>query len=69
MYMQIASLPLGYNHPAIIKVLQDPKNQVSVFKYLIKVNIYKVEFFDLRVLIFLIDNTLLIIDIIKTLNF
>lgn len=26
-YMQIASLPLGYNHPAIIKVLQDPKNQ------------------------------------------
>lgn len=27
MYMQIASLPLGYNHPAIIKVLQDPKNQ------------------------------------------
>lgn len=26
-YMQIASLPLGYNHPSIIKVLQDPKNQ------------------------------------------
>lgn len=26
-YMQIASLPLGYNHPAILKVLQDPKNQ------------------------------------------
>jgi 4-aminobutyrate aminotransferase/(S)-3-amino-2-methylpropionate transaminase len=25
-YMQIASLPLGYNHPAIIKVLLDPKN-------------------------------------------
>lgn len=25
-YMQIASLPLGYNHPSIIKVLQDPKN-------------------------------------------
>ena len=28
-YMQIASLPLGYNHPSIIKVLQDPKNQVN----------------------------------------
>ena len=27
-FMQIASIPLGYNHPAIIKVLQDPKNQV-----------------------------------------
>lgn len=27
LYMQIASLPLGYNHSAIIKVLQDPKNQ------------------------------------------
>jgi len=26
-YMQIASLPLGYNHPAIINVLKDPKNQ------------------------------------------
>lgn len=27
MFMQIASLPLGYNHPSIIKVLKDPKNQ------------------------------------------
>lgn len=26
-FMQIASLPLGYNHPSIIRVLQDPKNQ------------------------------------------
>jgi 4-aminobutyrate aminotransferase/(S)-3-amino-2-methylpropionate transaminase len=28
-YMQIASLPLGYNHPDVIKCLQDPKNQVN----------------------------------------
>lgn len=27
MFMQIASLPLGYNHPAIISVLRDPANQ------------------------------------------
>jgi len=27
-YMQIASLPLGYNHPDISKVIQDPKNHV-----------------------------------------
>ncbi len=26
-YMQIASLPLGYNHPDIIDVMQNPKNQ------------------------------------------
>jgi len=26
-FMQIASLPLGYNHPAIIDVLRDPANQ------------------------------------------
>lgn len=25
-YEQIASLPLGYNHPSIAKVFQDPKN-------------------------------------------
>lgn len=25
-FAQIASLPLGYNHPEIIKVLQDPNN-------------------------------------------
>jgi 4-aminobutyrate aminotransferase/(S)-3-amino-2-methylpropionate transaminase len=29
-YMQIASVPLGYNHPAIKRAYQDPKNQ-SVF--------------------------------------
>lgn len=29
-YMQIASLPLGYNHPDILKVIQDPKN-LNVF--------------------------------------
>lgn len=29
-YMQIASLPLGYNHPDIVKVYQNPKNQ-SIF--------------------------------------
>jgi 4-aminobutyrate aminotransferase/(S)-3-amino-2-methylpropionate transaminase len=26
-YMQIASLPLGYNHPDIVKAFQNPKNQ------------------------------------------
>lgn len=29
-FMQIASLPLGYNHPSIIRVLKDPKNQVNL---------------------------------------
>jgi len=28
-YEQIASLPLGYNHPAIQKVFQNPENLVS----------------------------------------
>jgi 4-aminobutyrate aminotransferase/(S)-3-amino-2-methylpropionate transaminase len=27
-YMQIASLPLGYNHPDIAQVVQNPKNLV-----------------------------------------
>lgn len=27
-YMQVASLPVGYNHPAFKRVLQDPHNQV-----------------------------------------
>ena len=31
-YMQIASLPLGYNHPAFKRVIQDPKNQVNMEK-------------------------------------
>lgn len=26
LYTQISSLPIGYNHPALIKVLQDPQN-------------------------------------------
>jgi 4-aminobutyrate aminotransferase-like enzyme len=31
-YEQIASLPLGYNHPAIQKVFQDSKNLVCFNK-------------------------------------
>lgn len=30
MYSQISSIPLGYNHPALVKAVQDPKN-VSAF--------------------------------------
>jgi 4-aminobutyrate aminotransferase/(S)-3-amino-2-methylpropionate transaminase len=29
-YMQIASVPLGYNHPDIKKVFTNPDNYVSV---------------------------------------
>lgn len=28
-YMQISSMPLGYNHPAMLKALSDPRNLVS----------------------------------------
>jgi hypothetical protein len=27
-YMQISSMPLGYNHPAMLQVLTNPRNQV-----------------------------------------
>jgi 4-aminobutyrate aminotransferase/(S)-3-amino-2-methylpropionate transaminase len=30
LYMQISSIPLGYNHPRFIKVLQDPKNMAHL---------------------------------------
>lgn len=30
--MQIASLPLGYNHPDIQKVVSDPKNYVIIYQ-------------------------------------
>ncbi|XP_041061682.1 4-aminobutyrate aminotransferase, mitochondrial isoform X2 [Carcharodon carcharias] len=29
LYTQIASIPLGYNHPALVKVLQNPENAVA----------------------------------------
>lgn len=29
-YMQIASVPLGYNHPDYQKVVENPKNHVSI---------------------------------------
>lgn len=33
-YMQISSMPLGYNHPAMLKTLADPVNQVcESFKF------------------------------------
>ena len=28
-YMQISSMPLGYNHPAVLRALADPVNQVN----------------------------------------
>lgn len=50
-YMQIASLPLGYNHPDIIKVLQNPQNQVKIILMLdlnkfewIRVTLFKCNF-------------------------
>lgn len=30
--MQISSMPLGYNHPAMLEALADPVNQVSDIK-------------------------------------
>ncbi|KAF7988839.1 hypothetical protein HCN44_007149 [Aphidius gifuensis] len=29
-YMQISSMPLGYNHPAMLEALQNPKNQRAI---------------------------------------
>jgi 4-aminobutyrate aminotransferase / (S)-3-amino-2-methylpropionate transaminase len=31
-YMQVASLPLGYNHPSWKRLLNDPKNEVIINK-------------------------------------
>lgn len=33
-YMQISSMPLGYNHPAMLEALADPVNQVRDTKSL-----------------------------------
>ena len=38
-YMQIASLPIGYNHPDIQKVLLDPKNHVNLIHFNFKSSI------------------------------
>lgn len=32
-YMQISSMPLGYNHPAMLKTLADPVNQVCEMSF------------------------------------
>lgn len=32
-YMQISSMPLGYNHPAMLKTLADPVNQVCEISF------------------------------------
>lgn len=38
-YMQISSMPLGYNHPAMLEALADPVNQVSDIKPLRRLDI------------------------------
>lgn len=40
-YMQIASLPLGYNHPDITKVIQEPKNQVQLRRVFVNLLSFK----------------------------
>ncbi len=36
-YMQIASIPIGYNHPALRRVIEDPKNHV-IFNLIVELN-------------------------------
>ena len=46
-YMQVASLPLGYNHPAFKRVLQDPLYQVFI-PYIQSIYLIKLIFFLLK---------------------
>ena len=43
-YMQVASLPIGYNHPAFKRVLKDPLYQVFI-SYIQSIYFIKLIFF------------------------
>lgn len=69
-YMQISSMPLGYNHPAMLKTLADPVNQVCemsfkfstfylffyrIFYLIIKINIL-ITFIESKCKIYLFES-------------